>query len=159
MTHKSPRIFHLLQQAHSALFRAADRFWRKEEGLSASQQAVLFVLSKEDGLPITLIADQLKMGKSSLTGLVDRMSERALVRREVSAKDGRVQLVYIEPKGKAQVEQSLFRVKRYNERLLDSFSPDEQKVIERFLTHVAHNAEDIISDASERSDAKRKEEL
>ncbi|MEP3224715.1 MAG: MarR family winged helix-turn-helix transcriptional regulator [Parasphingorhabdus sp.] len=152
MTHKTPRIFHLLQQAHSAVFRAADRFWRQEEGLTATQQGVLFTLSKGEGIPITTIADQLKMGKSSLTGLIDRMTERKLVRRETSAQDGRVQLIFIEPAGVRHVERSVFRVRRYNERLLEAFSPAEQQIIARFLNYVAHNADDIITNIPENSE-------
>ena len=62
---QQPRIFYLLQKAHSALFRAADHALKQRLGLTASQQAVLFILTKDDGKPISAIAEELKMGKSS----------------------------------------------------------------------------------------------
>ncbi len=140
---RQPRVFHLLQRAHSALFRAADRRLKREADISVSQQGVLFVLARQDGVPITEIADVLNMGYSSLTGLVDRMSERGLVRRETNVEDGRVQNVFIEERGRDVLARTLAEVKRINGALLDPFTTSEQQVIERFLTHVAKNAADI----------------
>ncbi len=129
--------------AHSALFRAADRRLKAEAGISVSQQGVLFVLGRQDGVPITEIADVLNMGYSSLTGLVDRMSDKKLVRRMPDSADGRVQNVFIEQKGRDVLARTLADVKRINGALLQPFSASEQRVIERFLTHVAKNAADI----------------
>ncbi|MEM7582852.1 MAG: MarR family transcriptional regulator [Acidobacteriota bacterium] len=149
MPNRSPRVFHLVQQAHSALFRAADKLLRRTEGITAGQHGVLLVLSGDDGVPITTIADKLKMGKSSLTGLVDRMSDRGLVRRAACPTDGRVQLVTIEPAGRELLDRRKAHVKRTNERLLAPFSSAEQETIERFLRHVADNASDIVEDESQ----------
>lgn len=141
---RSPRVFHLIQRAHSALFRAADRKLKMDAGISASQQGILLVLARQDGLPITEIADQLSMGYSSLTGLIDRMADKGLVRRETDMRDGRVQKIFIEPYGQEVVGQTLLGIKRINARLLGPFSKSEQQVIERFLTHVAVNGADIV---------------
>jgi DNA-binding MarR family transcriptional regulator len=139
-----PRIFHLLQRAHSALFRAADRRLQADTGLTAAQYAVLLVLSQCDGQPITAIADELRMGKSSLTGLVDRMSARGLVRREVDADDARVQRVFIAAKGQKLAQSALGDVRRINAQLLKPFSASDRKTIERFLLHVSDNAAGIV---------------
>ena len=142
---RQTRVFHLLQLAHSALFRTADHRLRVQAGISASQLGVLFVLANSDGLPITAIADALNMGYSSLTGLVDRMSRRQLVRRESSTEDGRVQRVFIEPAGRETAERALLSVKRINAELLKPFSSTERRAIERFLIHVSENAAAIVA--------------
>lgn len=139
-----PRVFHLLQKAHAALFRAADKEVRHAEGITATQQAILFSLSIQDGTPISAIAEQLKMGKSSLTGLVDRMTEHALVRRQNNPDDGRVQNIFIEPKGRAIIKRSVSTVRQINAQLLSPFSTDEQQTIARFLEHIAANADTIV---------------
>ncbi|GAA0479501.1 MarR family winged helix-turn-helix transcriptional regulator [Parasphingorhabdus litoris] len=141
---KQPKIFYLLQKAHSALFRASDKILKQQIGLTASQQAVLFILTKGDGQPISAIAEQLKMGKSSLTGLVDRMEARQLVTRQKSASDARSVEVFITPTGTALVEASLSGTKRVNAALLEPFSSDERATIERFLKHVAEQADSIV---------------
>lgn len=146
---KQPRIFHLIQQAHSALFRAADYALKKSMGLTASQHAVLFFLMKHDGAPISLIADALKMGKSSLTGLIDRMTDKGLVRRRQSAADARSYEVFIENEGRRIVEAALPGARRINAALLEPFSTEERAVIERFLRHVADNADTIVATHAE----------
>ncbi len=141
---RQPRVFHLLQRAHATLFRAADQHLRSEEGISASQQAVLFVLVKDAGAPTTDIAARLRMSKSSMTGLIDRMVRAGLVRRRSCESDGRVQRVFVTKAGRRIVERSLPDVKTMNQRLLEPFSAPEQDTIARFLEHVADNAHDIV---------------
>ncbi len=142
---RSPRIFHLLQKAHSALFRATDKRLRDVYGLTASQQGVLFVLGMKDGQPISAIAEALSMGKSSLTGLIDRMEEKSLVRRVPHPQDSRSQLVFIEPAGRDITTASLSQTRHLNDALLAPFTPAEQAIIARFLTHVAENGPDLIN--------------
>ncbi len=139
------KIFHKLQVAHSALFRAADQRTRSQIGLSTTQLAVLFILSRADGQPISEISKTLAMGKSSLTGLIDRMCDKGLVRRSASATDGRVTNVYLQPQGQDALNRGREETKRFNQALLAPFSVEEQDTIERFLTHLAEDADKIIN--------------
>lgn len=141
---KQLKIFHLLQLAHSALFKAANRKLKSEMQISTTQLGVLFSLAKCDHAPITAIADQLNMSYSSMSGVVDRMSKAELVRREKNRNDARVQNVILLPKGKALCEQSNLNVRNINRALLCEFSIEEQEIIARFLVHVAKNAEEIV---------------
>lgn len=138
------RVFHLLQRAHNTLFRAADSAMNASEGIRTAQLAVLFALLRSEGLPISTIARRIGMGKSSLTGLVDRMVAKGLVRREADAEDARVQRIVLEAKGEALAKRAGTAVRRYNRALLQPFSGAEQDVIARFLTHVAESAGDIV---------------
>jgi len=139
MPKKSFRVFHLIQQAHSALFRAADRRIKENAGLSSSQHAVLSILLHADGASISSIAKTLSMKKNSLSELIDRMATKQLVTKKNSPEDGRVSLVYIEPEGKVLVEKSQFFVKFYNEKILEPFSETEQATID-----LISNSEEII---------------
>ena len=138
------RVFQHLQQAHSALFRAADQHLRAHEGLTASQQAILFLLRSNGPLPITDIARMLHMGNSSITGLVNRMAGKNLVRRQTSDADGRVQLITLAPAGAAICEHALPLVSRLNEALLAPFDDRERNTIKAFLDHVRDHASDIV---------------
>ncbi|MTH95750.1 MarR family winged helix-turn-helix transcriptional regulator [Roseibium sp. RKSG952] len=139
------RVFHLLQVAHSALFRAADHRARQEMGLTITQIAVLIILNDRDGQPASEIATRLSMGKSSLTALIDRLCEKDLVRRRPSANDGRVTLVHLEDAGRRAAEAARIHTRHYNAALLEPFTEEEQNVIGRFLQHLAHNANAIIN--------------
>ena len=142
------KVFHQLQRAHAALFRAADKALRSEFGLTTTQQAILFLLLEKDAQPITSLAAQLNMGKSSLTGLIDRMVAKGLVRRESGEGDGRVVLIHIAPKGRDMAQRSLGRTKAANQYLLQPFNKQEQDVIARFLDHISDEAETALSQLS-----------
>lgn len=142
------RVFQQLQVAHSALFRAADRRTRKQMDVTTAQLAVLFILSRADGKPISDISKTLAMGKSSLTGLVDRMCAKGLVRRSPSREDGRIINIYVEPLGRDLMELGARETSQFNAALLAPFSNEEQKTIERFLTHLIDNSDDIINGSS-----------
>ena len=141
-------IFHALQVAHSALFRAADKHTRQEAGLTSTQIAVLFLLSRKDGQPIGDLARALGMGKSSLTGLIDRMSSRSLVERRQAKGDGRMSIVFLTPDGQQLADAAKGKTKAFNTQLLKPFSDAEIEIIGRFLKHISENAEPIINNAS-----------
>ncbi|MEM1182424.1 MAG: MarR family transcriptional regulator [Acidobacteriota bacterium] len=150
MTKSTFRVFHLLQRAHGALFRAADKFLRHAEGLTAAQHGVLLVLSTDDGVPISTIAEELRMGKSSLTGLVDRMSKTGLVRRAPCPVDGRVTRIHLEPAGRRLIGRTVGRIKAQNEALLEPFSDAERDTIRRFLLHITEHADGLVGDVESR---------
>lgn len=145
MVSTTPRIFYLLQTAHSALFRAADRRLKDEFGISSTQLAVLFVLRGNDGLPISEIADRLRLRKSSLSGLIDRMTISGLVRRVTSSHDRRVQCIHIEDAGLNIAKEAAGLVQGINARLLAEYSKSEQEVIGRFLFQTAEKADQLLT--------------
>ncbi|WP_166425564.1 MarR family transcriptional regulator [Paraglaciecola sp. 20A4] len=143
---KQLKIFHLLQLAHGALFKAADRKLKSELHISTTQLGVLFSLAKQDNAPITAIADQLNMSYSSISGVIDRMSKAELVTRQQGKTDARVQNVILLAKGRELAKRSASKVRNINHALLEKFTLDEQQTIARFLIHVTQNAENIVSE-------------
>lgn len=139
------RIFHQLQAAHSALFRAADHHLRDTLGLGSAQQAILFMLAKEDGLPLGEITQRLHLGKSGLSGLVDRMEKSGLVCRAPNERDRRSVALYLLPQGRALADRSAPITKAINKQLLEPFSADEQETIARFLDHITHNSQAVVA--------------
>ena len=59
-------------------------------GLTPFHWLVLCCLWQEDGLPTSSIGDKLKQVGGTLTGVLDRMEERGLVRRERDLHDRRI---------------------------------------------------------------------
>lgn len=146
---RQPKIFYLMNRAYAALARAADRRTKAEGDVSLAQHGVLFALTLEDGLTVSALAKMLSMGKPSVSGMVDRMVARELVRRERDAVDGRVVRVFLCAQGEALVARTNPVVKQMNAALLAPFDEAEQEVILRFLKHLAENAEDVLAERAE----------
>ncbi len=140
MPKRQPRIFHLIQQANSRLFSAVDRRLKSQEGIVTAHQVILFVLAQEDGLPSAEIAKRAGMSQSRLTGLVDTLVSKGMVRREKADIDSRVHKTYLEEKGADLVARTSAGVRELNEDLLHPFSEDERETIARFLKHVVQTA-------------------
>ncbi|WP_270726790.1 MarR family winged helix-turn-helix transcriptional regulator [Shimia sp. Alg240-R146] len=145
---RSPKIFYLMNRAYAALARAADRRTKAEAELSLAQHGVLFALSMNDGLTAGHLAKMLSMGKPSVSGMIDRMAERNLVRREKDATDRRMVRVFLQAQGAAVIARTNPVVKEMNAALLAPFSEEEQDVIGRFLKHLAENAEDVLAESA-----------
>jgi len=73
-------------------------------GLTPFHYLVLCCLWAEDGLATSSIADKLKQLGATLTGVLDRMEERGVVRRERDSKDRRIWRVWLTEEGKSLKE-------------------------------------------------------
>lgn len=138
-------VFYLLQQASGSLFKAADRLMRRREGITTAHQVILFSLYKQDGVSASRLASYLNMGKSRLTGLLDTLEDKRMIRRARSAEDGRSQLVYATETGRAVIDRTKAGVKAMNEELLAPFSASERRVIGAFLNHVRDKGPHIVA--------------
>ncbi|HOX01381.1 MAG TPA: MarR family transcriptional regulator [Candidatus Paceibacterota bacterium] len=104
-----PRVDALL-----ALLRAADAVWDgsrrffRRWRVGPSQFNVLNLLHhRAAGLRPTELGRQLIMHRSNVTGLVDRLAARGLLRREPIPGDRRAQRVVLTPRGRRLVESIL----------------------------------------------------
>lgn len=137
------RVFHSLQQAYRNLFGAADSIIKSHEGIVTAHQVILMVLRQNDGLKASEIADRAGLSRSRLTGLLDTLETKNIVRREADKNDGRVQRIFLEPEGHAIIERTKEWVGKLNEDLLAPFSDEERDTIERFLKHVRATAKSM----------------
>lgn len=69
-------------------------------GLTPFHWLILCCLWQEDGLPTSTIGDRLKQVGGTLTGVLDRMEERSLVRRERDSHDRRIWRIWLTDAGK-----------------------------------------------------------
>jgi DNA-binding MarR family transcriptional regulator len=67
--------------------------------LSPAQCHVLHLMEPEQPLPMGRLAETLACDASNVTGLVDRLESRGLVRRRPSAADRRVKVLVLTPTG------------------------------------------------------------
>jgi DNA-binding MarR family transcriptional regulator len=140
---KSQRVIHLLQQANSALFRSVDALLRAQEGIVTAHQVILLILRQDDGLTASKLAERAGMQPSRLTGLLDSLVERGLIRREPSLKDGRVNQICLTADGRAMAERTAMMPGQLNKELLAPFDSAQQATIVQFLLHVSQTAKSI----------------
>lgn len=110
-------------------------------GLTAFQWEVLCCLWKENGVPTSTLSEQLQQLGGTLTGVLDVMEKRGLVRRERDSQDRRIWRVWLTDDGEQlkQVLPSL--VNELKEETFACLSPKElqqlSNLIDKVMAHVS----------------------
>lgn len=79
---------------------------------------------------------------STVNGIVDRLEEKELVRRTVSAEDGRCRILELTEEGRRFHDEFQAVVQQVNERLERGFSAEEKELFTGFLLRAARNLTD-----------------
>src|ERR1044072_2464579 len=96
----------------SGLRRGTSGGERAEIGLARGHLKVLMLLSSGEALPMGSLAQGLSCDASTMTWLIDRLEERGLVERKMSASDRRVKTVVLTSSGlkkTAEVKKRLYK--------------------------------------------------
>jgi DNA-binding MarR family transcriptional regulator len=108
-------------------------------GLTQFHWLVLCCLWQTDGLPTSSIGDQLQQVGGTLTGVLDRMEERGLIRRERDAEDRRVWRIWLTDAGK-ELELTLPPVAlEVREAAWEGISVEERELFSQILNRAIAN--------------------
>jgi DNA-binding MarR family transcriptional regulator len=113
-------------------------------GLTVPTLKVLLLLREHPGMPAGLLAQQLGVTPSTITGLVDRLVAQGLVRREEDPRDRRLVRNYLTPVGASTVGD----IQRHARELVSNVLA---KLDDEQLTRLCAALGDLI-DASHRVD-------
>ena len=80
-------------------FEAYDAAHLRKLGLTTSQADVIFTLGNTEGMSFKELGERTLITKGTLTGVVDRLAAKGLVRREPYAHDRRVTIAVLTAKG------------------------------------------------------------
>jgi DNA-binding MarR family transcriptional regulator len=111
----------------------------KEQGIeeiNPAQGRILFVLWKEDGIPISELARRTALEKSTLTSMLDRLEESGFVERVRSIEDRRTILVRRTEKDEACQKVYVEVSKEMNELFYAGLSEREVDEFEGVLRHI-----------------------
>src|SRR5437870_89409 len=103
-----------------------------EFNLSAVQCHVLHLIEPGRPLPMRRLADTLSCDASNVTGLVDRLESRGLVRRRASRDDRRVKVLHLTPTG-SRLRAQLLRQMAGGSLPLARLSLDERRTLVKIL--------------------------
>lgn len=104
--------------------------------LTVQQFQVLLVLRGEGAVPAHVIASVLHVGANAVTGIVNRLVSRGLVRRRESTSDRRVRLVELSEDGAALIDELVSGVRAQRRRLLERLSTETLCQFEQVLTEM-----------------------
>ncbi len=100
--------------------------------LSPAQCHVLHLIEPDRPIPMGQLAETLACDASNVTGLVDRLESRGLVRRRPSAGDRRVKVLVLTPRG-ARLRAVLVERIMAPPAALERLSLSEQRALVRIL--------------------------
>src|ERR671932_507743 len=108
-------------------------------GLTPFHWVVLCCLWKEDGLATSTLGERLQQVGGTLTGVIDRMEERGLVRRERDLRDRRIWRIWLTDAGK-ELDQVLPPIAReICQQAMTGISIAEQERLSQLIARLIAN--------------------
>ncbi|MBQ5412840.1 MAG: MarR family transcriptional regulator, partial [Oscillospiraceae bacterium] len=98
---------------------------------------MLHILSEEDGITQKVLAQKMHIRPQSLTGVLEKLEDKGLIRRQRSETDKREQNVFITDEGKKLSADLTAKRDRITEELFSILSDEEKAELYRLLTKVA----------------------
>jgi DNA-binding MarR family transcriptional regulator len=103
--------------------------------LSPAQCHILHLIEPGGPMPMGRLAEALACHASNVTGLIDRLESRGLIRRRPSAEDRRVKVLELTPAGVRLRSTVVERMTKPPDSL-SRLSPDEQQALVKILKHL-----------------------
>ncbi len=119
------------QRAHGLLKKKLLPF-----GLTPVQHLILAVLGDEEALSSAEISERTVMDSATLSGVLDRMSEAGLVKKEENPEDRRSLRVSITAKARKMMDGLAEQRKAVNEELTSVLSLEEKLLFKRMLKDI-----------------------
>lgn len=107
--------------------------------ITAAQFHVLHRLLRGDGILISELTRDICSDGGTVTGLLDRLEARGLIRRERSREDRRAVHVFLTPAGRDLEAPLAAALKAVDRQALEGFDAEEQARLLRGLGKVAEN--------------------
>ena len=104
--------------------------------LTPAQFDIIATLGNTPGMPFKELGEKTLITKGTLTGVVDRLTDKKLVQRVASPSDGRSQTVQLTPQGVALFERIFPDHLAHLQRAFTKLSPDELVNLEKSLRHL-----------------------
>ena len=98
--------------------------------LTPAQFDIIATLGNTAGMPLNELGAKTLITKGTLTGVVDRLSDKQLVRRTASPSDGRSQIVQLTPQGEAMFARIFPAHLAHMQKAFAELSADELVVME-----------------------------
>ena len=130
------RFIALLNGAHKAMLNEL-RTLAEPHDITRGELPVLVRLLRDgDGVSQTTLREDLPLSKSTISKTVDDLTEKGLIETTRSPADGRVQLIYLTPDGRALDETVKEIGTTATERMLRDFDAAEREQLATYLARL-----------------------
>jgi len=133
----------LMGKIHRGMRRFFE-FQMKKFNITPPQFEVLITLWTEDGLVLSDLSKRLSRDGPTITGIIDRMEKKQLVRRERSTRDRRIIKVFVTSKAKEMKEELTNLQQTAGKDIIDNFSRNDLETLEHLLAKLLSNIEGKI---------------
>lgn len=100
-----------------------------EEGITQPQFHVLRIAAKTGGTSMREMSDEMLVTPANMTGIIDRLESRGLIRRGTRKGDRRARIIALTPKGKALQERVSAKYSESMQKALRVLTDDEQRTL------------------------------
>ena len=136
---------HLIRRMHLASTAIFDIETRKEGlELTSVQFAALAVIDASPGLDQATLASAIAYDRVTIGGVIDRLEQKGLVRREIAKGDRRSRRLHLQPAGKTVLARVTPLVRQAQGAMLTGLSEKESALLLRLL----RKALDAVGDTS-----------
>ncbi|MBF2561297.1 MarR family transcriptional regulator [Listeria welshimeri] len=132
-----------LTKAIAIIHRSESTFKNKKllkTGLNIGQLRYLWTLYKEDGISQESMAKRFMVDKASVTRHIKRLEELGMIRREMDAKDRRIQRIFVTDMGYQMRDLIEEVTKEWSARLTAGFSEKEKGDLMHLIGRLSDNA-------------------
>jgi DNA-binding MarR family transcriptional regulator len=143
MIRRFDRAGHLMGMLHRALRRKYDR-QLKDFGLTPCQFEVLMILWEEEGILLSELGRRVSRDGPTITGVVDRMEKKLLVKRKRDSHDRRAVRLVLTSKSKGMKEQLSATKKSVLQKIAGNLSSKEIASLESVLAKMMKNMEEEL---------------
>jgi MarR family 2-MHQ and catechol resistance regulon transcriptional repressor len=103
------------------------------EGLTPPQFGLLRVIAKLGAMPLNRISQEMLVTPPNITGVVDRLEAKHLVRRVANKEDRRATIVELTYEGRRLQELVARRYDKFMKEILSEFTRSEQETLRNLL--------------------------
>lgn len=118
---------------------ATEALREHKAGLSVDQWVVLKQISENDGCSQVEIAQSTVKDAPTTTRIIDQLTQKELIRKELDLSDRRRYRVSVTPKGQALIQRLLPVVREYRKIAVRDFSPQEMDAMQNLLHRMVEN--------------------
>ncbi len=104
--------------------------------ISPSLFGVLVILDANPGLKQTELAEAVRLDRSTVVSVIDKLERQQLVQRKRVEGDRRTNALALTAEGQALLKQLLPRIREHDQRISQELSGDERETLIRLLAKV-----------------------
>ena len=124
-----------IRLAHGAVYRHfAETF--VDLGLTQKQVSALWLVNDNPGISQIELGGRLRMDRATTMTIVNRLQERAYMRRERSTSDGRKQALYVTDAGAAALAEAKRCIGEHEAWLKGRFTAEEIEILVEMLSRI-----------------------